>query len=651
MYDFKLSDSFKKVLRKMTPNFGYNGFGEIVYYRTYSRVMDDGRQESWADTVIRVVEGTIGIRKHHMMKNHLPWDEQWYQNYAYGFATSLFRLEWSPPGRGLWSMGTRLIAERGAMPLYNCAFTQISENWIDDICWIMDLLMNGVGVGFEAVRDRIELPEIISRYGPKYTVGDSREGWVASVRYLLNCIQDGDPLPRFDYSYIREAGEPLVTFGGTASGPGPLIELHKKIIWACELYINGDVDVVRFKTDIANLVGCCVVAGNIRRSAEIALGHFDDPTFLDLKNYKLHPDRVEFGWMSNNSAIFERTPDFDNLNEVAYRIVQGDDLGVMNKKNFRYGRIGDKNYIRDRAIGLNPCAEIPLENKEVCNLAITCPTRCEDSEAWIHACEYACFYASTVSLLPTHCEETNAVVARNHRIGVDILDFVGWTDQIGTNQAIKYLRRAYKHIRNVNTRMAREAGVAPSLRLTTIKPNGTVSKLMGRSPNHPNARYMLRRIRIQRGTQLDQILQEANIPFEPCVNQPDYTHVFEYPVYNGSLREVSEVSLWEQAMNVVLLQREWADNAVSNTLYFAEHEVDDVEHVLSSIVPVTKSVSMMRQVPCHGGEDAPYPQMPEQRITAREFQERLEAIEKIDWSRFRGDGIDQRFCDSSGCEV
>jgi len=959
---FEIAKRIKDEIRSMSPNFGYNGFGEIVYYRTYSRIMDNGQQESWADTVLRVVQGTIDIRKMHMYQHNLPWDEEFYQYHARDMAKSLFRLQWSPPGRGLWAMGTKLIKERGSMPLFNCAFSQIGSDWIKDLCWMMDLLMNGVGVGFEAVRDHLELPPISGKFGHVYTVNDSREGWVNSVKYLLQCIADGDRLPRFDYSYIRIAGEPLRTFGGTASGPGPLIELHKKIVWATELYIEGAIDVVRYKTDLANLIGCCVVAGNIRRSAEIALGHFDDPTFLDLKNYKIHPDRADFGWMSNNSAIFKHTTDFDSLNEVAYRVVRGDDLGIMNKKNFKYARIGDKNYIKDVAIGLNPCvigssivltnkgtkridqvkvgdvvwtetgwtnvsaffdqglksvykyvttageivctedhklvsdgfkipascvdsvdtllgtasddigpthpyyvmlglvygdgynhhkqtllcigendqdyfkseissyitkpysndytycvgidvqlptikylrtvpdyvlyahqsvqcsflrglysangcvvnntirlksiskeliigvqsilsslgipsfyttnkskenvfyngnymlaesydltisvgrelfvkhigfiqnyknekidistkgkcktnydiiaveycgeqqvyditvdnhchtfwcnglnisncAEIPLENKEVCNLAITCPTRCADVDEWIKACEYATFYCSTVTLLPTHSAETNAVVARNHRIGVDILDFIGWSDQIGTNQVIKALRRGYKHVKSVNRRMAREAGVAPSLRLTTIKPNGTVSKLMGRSPNYPNARYMLRRIRIQRGTQLDQILQEANIPFEKCVNQPDYTHVFEYPIYNGTLREVSEVSLWEQAMNVILLQREWADNAVSNTLYFSDKEKDDVEHVLSSIVPAVKSVSMAKQVPCLGGDDAPYAQMPEQRISSIEFKERLNSIERIDWTRFRGDGIDERYCDNDTCVV
>ena len=640
---FKLQTA--DIIRGMRPNFGYSGFGELVYYRTYSRLMKDGRQEQWADTVIRVIEGVFSIRKQYMLNHHLPWSEKLYQPFAHKMAQSLFRLEWSPPGRGLWAMGTELIESRGAMPLYNCAFTEIGTDWVDDLCWIMDLLMNGVGVGFNALPLQCNIHSISQGSGT-YTVGDSREGWVASVKYLLECYRDGVAYPVFDYSYIRAAGEPLKTFGGTASGSQPLIELHAAIHKVCRAYLSFKIGVVQLKTDLANLIGCCVVAGNIRRSAQIALGRPDDSVFMDLKNYDLCPERATYGWMSNNSVILERSSDYDYLSEIAYRVIKNGEPGYFNRKNVKYARMGDLSYGVDEAVGLNPCAEIPLENKEVCNLAITCPTRCPDSKQWLRACEYATFYCSTVTLLPTHQTETNQVIARNRRIGVDILDSVGWRDQIGTQRMIKYLRQGYKQVRDVNQVLAREAGVPVSIRVTTLKPNGTVSKLMGRPAGHPNARYMIRRIRIQKGTILDKLMQDACIPYEDCVDQPAYTRVFEYPIYNGDVREVHDVTLWEQAQNLVLLQREWADNAVSNTLYFGEHETEDVEHVLSSIVPVTKSVSIAPK-DC----SVAYKQMPEERITQQEYNARKAVIKEIDWSAFRGDGQDERYCTAEGCTI
>jgi ribonucleoside-diphosphate reductase alpha chain len=275
---FKLNTRTVKKLKKLEPNFGYNGFGELVYYRTYSRVMSDGKQEQWADTVIRVIEGVFSIRKNYYANHGLPWHEKRAQKYAERMSVSLYRMEWLPPGRGLWCMGTDLIRARGAMPLYNCAFTEIGIDWINDLSWLMDLLMHGVGVGFEAKRDdKLKLYSESALPSVNYIIEDTREGWVDSVKFLLNRYLYGDTEPIFNYNFIRSAGQPLKTFGGTASGPGPLKELHERIRETCERYIYNEIDSVTFKTDLANQIGCCVVAGNIRRSAEIGIGVMDDP--------------------------------------------------------------------------------------------------------------------------------------------------------------------------------------------------------------------------------------------------------------------------------------------------------------------------------------------------------------------------------------
>src|SRR5579885_355622 len=131
---FSLDPQTKAILHNMTPQFGYNGLGELIFYRTYSRTKPDGGQESWADTVVRVTEGTFSIRKDWYLKNRIAWDEEHYQDYAYQFALSMFRMEWLPPGRGLWAMGTDFVYERGSMSLYNCAFTLLtSHNLADDL--------------------------------------------------------------------------------------------------------------------------------------------------------------------------------------------------------------------------------------------------------------------------------------------------------------------------------------------------------------------------------------------------------------------------------------------------------------------------------------------------------------------------------------
>lgn len=720
--EFSLSLETQDKIRKQTPIFGFNQFGECVYYRTYSRIIRDDfdqplGQEGWGDTVIRVINGIFSIRKDWYVRNNIRWDEQRWQAYAERMAQSLFRMEWLPPGRGLWAMGTPLLAERGSMALYNCAFTEIGDTWIDDLCWAMDSLMYGVGVGFRPIRTGLTLQVPSSTF--TYVIPDTREGWVESLRLLLEAFATGGSEPIFDYSLIRPFGAPIKSFGGTASGPDPLKRMHETISDLCYAYAKypDELDEVRLKTDIANLIGVCVVAGNVRRSAEIGLCELDDPTFLQLKNYKKYPYRQAFGWMSNNSALLIKPDDFEEMDTIAKANIQGYDVGYLNMINVRQGRVGkhdmDAFGIRaDEATGLNPCGEIPLEHREVCNLAETLPTRCIDVDRWLEACEYATFYCSTVTLLPTHQESTNKIILRNRRIGVSLIDFTGWKEVEGTAKVISHLRQGYKRVRQVNKFLAQEAGIPESIRVTTVKPGGSVPKVAGRQSGagYPTFEYTLRRMNVGEGTPIDKVLIKANIPFEDSVYTPN-THVFEFPIKQGPARPATEVTIWEQAMNVVLLQREWADNAVSNTLYFKPkwskivadipdhrdvveltngdvidlsnrtpntvsyqtrvghrlykvvrkhesqttdisiynpfHEEDQLADVLSHIAPLTKSVSLLPH-----SDTGIFAQMPEEGITKEEYERRLHQIRTIDWSEFEGsDGFDEKFCTGDRCTI
>lgn len=717
---FYLEDSFKKKLRSKKPNFGYNGFGEITYYRSYSRMILDPMtdevigQEHWADTVIRVIEGVMSIRKDHYLKNRIAWDNTQWQQFAQEMADSLFKMEFMPPGRGLWSMGTDLVRTRGAMALYNCCYTNIGEDWIFDLCWLMDTLMYGCGVGFGPVRTNLKLYEPEGSYS--WQIPDSREGWVESLKRLLEAYALGTELPLFDYSAIRPAGEIISTFGGIASGPGPLKDMHNKIMELCSNYATRDhYDEVLLKTDIANLIGVCVVTGNVRRSAELGLGDFSDPEFFDIKNYKKHPYRAAHGWMSNNTVRLVDDSDFEDIGRIAQANISGYDIGYLNMRNVPKGRICKHDGVKiDRAVGLNPCGEILLEDKEVCNVGETLPTRCVDHERWFRACEFTTFYCSTVALLPTHQSVTNRVVNRNRRIGVSIVDFTGWLHQQGVSKVTSYLREGYKRVRAFNRLLAEEAGVPESIRVTTIKPGGTTPKLAGRTPGagYPTFEYTLRRIRVQADTVLERLLIEAGIPHEPDFYSKNTT-TFAYPIIQGPASPASEISIWQQAMNVVLLQREWADNSVSNTLYFKPRwsrisvgqavvgtqlinfydkdrtiyafpidyltksplqKIQGQLYRLEGCIPIEES-RLYKYNPHHEEEQieavlaaiAPltksvsllphsdvgiFEQMPEEGITKSEYERRLSEIKPIDWSRFIGsDGQDEKYCDGDKCEV
>lgn len=737
IHRFELNDRSEDYLRSLIPPFGYDGFGELIYFRTYSRVMNDGGQEDWADTVIRNINGTFSIRKDFYLKNHIPWEESKWQEYARGFGEYLFRMKWMPPGRGLWAMGSDFVYERGAMALYNCAYTNLGcgEDFADDIGWLMDSLMHGVGVGFGPLRDGLSFQKPSAGKFDNI-IPDTREGWVDSAVKILLAYILGCQLPYNIYDRIRPAGLPIKGFGGISSGPEPLRSLHEQLIEQCELFLAGEIDVVEFKTNVANIVGCCVVAGNVRRSAELATGSVWDQIFMNLKNYSLYPKRSEWGWMSNNSVLLDNDEDFDQLGEIARRVIHNGEPGAINRRNLKLARIGKaQNGLRtDYAVGFNPCGEIPLEHREVCNLSETLPTMCNGPDEWYKACEYAAFYSSTVALLPTHQPSTNRVVARNRRIGVGIIDFTGWIHAEGVHKVTRYLRTGYNNVTETNKWLNAEAGVPEAIRKTCVKPGGTTPKLPGKTSGagYPTHKWTIRRVRVQQNTPFHALLVKANIPYEKDFYSAN-TDCFEYPIVQGPAKPAEEISIWQQAMNIVLLQREWADNAVSNTIYFrpkwkltdhykiaegdnpcgeiekyiglpplariveagqseyivpeqlkivlvykkrgesfkmldgseivvqeerklieakfyeydTRHEEDDIEPVLSSIIPLCKSISLLPHTP-----QGVYKQMPEEGISSEEYERRVSQISEINWSELRGsDGIDERYCVGPTCEI
>lgn len=647
---FYLPEDVRAALRSRPIHWGFGAFSEAVYYRTYSRRKEDGGQETWADTVIRVVEGVMSIRKDHYKKIGRRWDESRWTDIATRMADAMFEMRFLPPGRGLWAMGTEYVFERGSHALNNCGFIDVTDNLADAAGWLMDSLMLGVGVGFSTNNQRLRKAV---KPGPDrlvVSIHDSREGWVNSVEMLIRSyFCDGEvPAVDFDYSQIRPAGSLIRGFGGVASGPEPLRQLHERLRSYLDAYAEGRISATRLIVDVMNAIGACVVAGNVRRSAELATGSIHDLEFLNLKNYGLYPERAEIGWMSNNSVVLREPDDFLLLPTIAERIRDNGEPGVINLMNVqKYGRFKEKS--PDRAVGFNPCAEVPLESHELCNLAEVFPTRCRNEQEIYEAMELATIYASTVALLPSHSRETNAVVERNRRIGVSISGIADWVDATSIAHLTRILRTGYEDIVvPINWALAEEARVAPSIRVTTVKPSGTISQLAGVSPgmHWPVHRYYIRRMRVSEGSPVAERLIAAGIPHEPDLYS-DNTLVFEFPqaAGKGKTRSVSDVSIWEQAAMVAFLQREWADNAVSNTLTFSKSEAKDIEKVLSMFAPQIKSMSMLPD------DDNVYEQMPYERITKQEYEERMAKIQEVDWSTFSGDGQDSRFCDGDVCEV
>jgi ribonucleoside-triphosphate reductase len=629
---------------------GFGPLSEATYYRTYSRA-DAGPQETWGDTVARVVEGVMSIRKDYYLN---VVGKRWRDGDAHvtarRLAEAIHDMRMLPPGRGLWAMGTDYVYERGSHALNNCGAVDVTTSLSSAASWAMDSLMCGVGVGFTTNNAKLRLKPVLLETGSVYDVPDTKEGWAESVRLLILTYERGGKTLAFDYSKIRPKGAPIRGFGGVSSGAGPLKELHKRLREYLNLYTRGEsVSQTRLIADVMNAIGACVVAGNVRRSAELAVGAPGDMDFMNLKNYEMNPDRAAIGWMSNNSVALRDDDDFDALPDIAARAQDNGEPGILNLKNVqKYGRLGEKHH--DDAVAVNPCGEIPLRSMELCNLVEVFPTRCNGD--FHEILELATFYASTVSLLRSHNEDTNEVVAENRRIGVSVSGIADWMDSTSAANVFGQLNRGYDIVRETNQRLAKSAGVATSIRVTTVKPSGTVSLLAGVSSgmHHPVAPHVLRRIRVADDSPVGAMLKKAKVPHEKDVYSSGTT-VFEFPLQygEGKTRSVKSVSIFEQAAIVAMLQRGWADNAVSNTLTFQPDEARHVERVLSMFAPQVKSMSLLPDI--DGGA---YEQMPLEKITKAEYSERAGNILDIDWSKLQGataDASSEAYCQGDYCEI
>ena len=330
------------------PPWGFGGMGEIVYLRTYSRpVEDQGRNETWSETLQRVVNGAIAIGT--------PYT----QEQAEKIFDHMFNLRCSFSGRALWQLGTPLVEKFNATSLNNCFHTSIEK--IEDFELLFDYLMLGGGVGFSVERAKIhELPKVKS--GVKIThertndadiiVPDSRHGWSRLLHSVLKSYFYTGKSFSYSTMLIREFGAPLKTFGGTASGPGALIDGINDI---CKVLDNRvgkklrSVDVL----DICNIIGRIVVSGSSRRSAQIAMGDPDDILFLRAKNWG---SGTVPAWRANsNNSIYA-----DSWDEILPEIWKGYDgsgepYGLLNRKLARQeGRVGEKR--PDPTVeGYNPC--------------------------------------------------------------------------------------------------------------------------------------------------------------------------------------------------------------------------------------------------------------------------------------------------------
>jgi adenosylcobalamin-dependent ribonucleoside-triphosphate reductase len=670
VFSFRLSDEFVNKYNNTPAPFGFsdagsNSLGEITFIRTYSRVKEDGTKERWHEVCRRVIEGMYSVQKNHAKDNRLPWNDNKAQKSAQEAFQRMFELKWTPPGRGLWAFGTPMTMEkRNSASLQNCAMVSTRDLDRNDpgalFAWVMDALMLGIGVGF----DTLGQDKQMSIYAPTepasvYEIPDTREGWVESVRLLINSfLRQNQPIQEFTYDLIRPLGAPIKGFGGVASGPAPLIDLHTRIRNVIGSRAGEALD-SRAIVDLVNLIGTCVVSGNVRRSATLALGTPEDQGFINLKNPEVFPERNSYdpqkpgwAWMSNNSIAAEVGTKYEDYVDL---IADNGEPGFIWLDVARdYGRLADAPDYKDtRIMGFNPCAEQPLESYELCTLVEVHLNRHDSKEDFLKTLKFAYLYGKTVTLMPTHWQQTNGIMQRNRRIGTSLTGIAAFADEHGLPVIREWMDEGYSTIRKYDHSYSEWLCVRESVRVTTVKPSGSVSLLSGATPGvhwGPGGEFYLRAIRFGNTDPMMHLFKAAGYRIEDDLVSAN-TSVVYFPVASGHKRSEKEVSLFEKIGLAATAQKYWSDNGVSVTLSFdKENEKKFIAPALNMYEGQLKAVSFLPM------GDKVYPQQPYSEITREEYNAYVGKIGKIDWSAIY-DGIEnleaagEAYCSTDACEI
>jgi len=646
-----LSTDFIAPYKDLTPPWGPMGY--VIYKRTYARRLPCGRVEEWYETCERVCNGLseLGAK---MSEEELE----------YLFDT-MFHLRGTVSGRALWQLGTDTVRKVGADSLQNC--WHVVVNKFEAFTFTFNQLMLGGGVGFNILPEHVyELPKIshnptvkrVDDHDCTFIVPDNREGWVRLLQKVFEAFTENGKDVRFDTSCVRAKGRPIKGFGGTASGPEDLVKGIEQIVTILRKRVGTKLRPVDCM-DIMNIIGQVVVAGNVRRSSEIALGDCKDVDYLDAKNWGRHPI-PNWRTMSNNSVIAEKFEDLppafwesgyvpmDGKDEVG-----GEPYGLVNLKNCReFGRLCEGRQVgRDALVeGVNPCAEITLGDKEGCNLAEVFLPNIRTLEEFKKVTEVLYKACKTISCAGFSDPDTQAIVDKHHRIGIGLTGYMQahqWHDA-------EALDEVYRNIVATDVEYSKLMGVKTSIKFTTMKPSGTLSLLPGVLPGMHGGlgRYMLRTVRFMADHPLVAILRENGYRVEPKLeldgSQDHGTMVIYFPIkQEGTL--ATEIDVIQELEIQKHLQTYWSDNAVSATHYFEPGDIPKIQEWLKeNYEDGVKSTSFLRREG-HGFKQAPF-----QPISKEEYEVEAAKVTPIVKAEivFDGEDLDSDLeCSGGSCPV
>lgn len=633
---------------------------EYVHKSRYARWRKDlGRRETWEETVDRYVT---------YFGNKFPlFPKETIRN-------AILNLETMPSMRALMTAGEAL--ERDPIAGFNCSFVALDNiRAFDEILYI---LMCGTGVGFSAERQYIaNLPVIgatvaVSADNVPYVhtvdklepidhtivVADSKRGWASGFRELLTYLYAGK-IPKWDVSLIRPAGAPLKVFGGRASGPKPLVDLFNFAIGMFKKAVGRKLTSIECH-DLVCKIADIVVVGGVRRSALISLSNLSDDRMRGAKSGQWWIDNPHRA-LANNSAVYTERPDAEIFLKEWQSLIESrsGERGVFNrdaafKKAKQYGR-------RDasKIVGTNPCAEISLRSMGLCNLSEVVIRHGDSLDQLKEKVRVATIIGTFQSCLTDFRyvrDEWKKNQEEERLLGVSltgILDHevLGHT----TDEAREWLKQMREVAVETNAAWALKLGINQSVAITTVKPSGTVSQLVDSASGiHPRySKYYVRTVRADKKDPLAQVMRFLGFPVEDCVMKPDSTDVFQFPVA-GPEKSVyrNDRTAIEQLEHYLMVQEEWSEHNVSNTIYVKPDEWIEVGAWVYKHFDKLAGVSFLPHSD-HSYQQAPYTECSDQ-----EYKDLLAKMPEFDWdvlTSFEKDdaslNMKELACTGGACEI
>lgn len=624
----------------------------------YARFLDsEGRREHWDETVTRYLDYfEQDLDERHGYKVPATLRSELY--------SAIHDLHVMPSMRALMTAGE--AAKRENLAVYNCAYLPLDRPRA--FAEALYILMCGTGVGFSVERQYAnmlpEVPSDFSRTAFDIVVGDSKMGWAVAFEDLLTCLYAGT-IPHIIYDEIRSAGERLKVFGGRASGPEPLQRLFEFTIRTFRNAAGRKLNSLECH-EIATMTGDIVVVGGVRRSAEISLSNLSDPRMRDAKSgdWRAHKPHLQ---LANNSVAYTEKPDVGAFMAEWHSIYmsKSGERGIFNrvgaqKKVLRLGR-------RDHRFdfGVNPCGEIILRPRGLCNLSESVVRR-NDSLAELREKARLAAILGTWQATQTRFGFVEPDWRKNAEeerlLGVSqtgIYDNPMMRGDMGMEALGRQLHDLKGVVLSTNREMAYEIGISPSAAATTVKPSGTVSQLVN-SPSgihQGHAPYYIRRVSADNKDPVTQFMIDSGIPNEPHATKPNDMTVFSFPIalaHDTVTRE--QVTAIQHLELVKLYNNVWSEHAVSCTVSIKEHEWPEVGGWVYNNFDDVVGLAFLP----HFAEDSSYTQMPYETIDKWQYEDLLAKMPKaLDWSKLAeyeaGEdtvtGTREFACQGNTCEI